>query len=162
MYDLYCLRSCQRRNLFIENVCDCHCHCIIDDQISKMLSLSCTAMELTTEALNVVREHEDLFWFLAKRATLSREVSYYYQAYDWLGKLKPDKLSPQLSKWGEGGGSQEPLESGQAVFIFIAASPLVRPARKTAVLRRLRPIQTTYDPLLSSYVITIYSLPTGG
>ena len=46
-----------------------------------------------------------------------RKVSYYYQAYDWLGKLTPDKLSPRVSKWCEGGGSQKPLESGQAVFI---------------------------------------------
>ena len=42
-----------------------------------------------------------------------------------IAPLKPDKLSPQMSKWGEGGGSQKPLESGQAVYIFLAASPLV-------------------------------------
>ena len=34
---------------------------IIDDQISEMLSLNCTAMELTTEALNAVRESPPQF-----------------------------------------------------------------------------------------------------
>ena len=36
---------------------------IIDDQISEMLSLNCTAMELTTEALNVVRESPPQFLY---------------------------------------------------------------------------------------------------
>ena len=35
-----------------------------------------------------------------------------------------------MSKWVEGGGSWKGHESGQAVFIFLAASPLVRPARQ--------------------------------
>ena len=92
-----------------------------------------------------------LFWFLTKRATLSFEVSYYYQAYDWLGKLKPDKLSPRVSKWGEGGGSQKPLESGQAVFIFLAASPLVRPARQNR-----RATQARYIMLLAIFLNSWY------
>ena len=36
---------------------------IIDDQISKMLSLSCTAIELTMEAVNVVRESPPQFLY---------------------------------------------------------------------------------------------------
>ena len=36
---------------------------ITDDQISQMLSLNCTAMELTTAALNVVRESPTQFLY---------------------------------------------------------------------------------------------------
>ena len=36
---------------------------IIDDQISEMLSLSCTAIELTMEAVNVVRESPPQFLY---------------------------------------------------------------------------------------------------
>ena len=45
---------------------------IIDDQISEMLSLSCTAMELTTEALNVVRESPPQFLYCSAEAVLQK------------------------------------------------------------------------------------------
>ena len=37
---------------------------IIDDQISEMLSLSCTAMELMTETVNLLRENPPQFSLL--------------------------------------------------------------------------------------------------
>ena len=43
---------------------------IIDDQISEMLSLNCTAMELTTEALNAVRESAPQFLYCSAETVL--------------------------------------------------------------------------------------------
>ena len=58
--------------------------------------------------------------------------------YSWLaGKTETKQVVNTMSKWVEGGGSWKGHKSGQAVFIFLAASPLVRPAGKTAMLRRL-------------------------
>lgn len=45
---------------------------IIDDQISEMLSLNCTAMELTTEALNVVRESPPQFLYFSAETVLEK------------------------------------------------------------------------------------------
>ena len=46
--------------------------------------------------------------------------------YFWLaGKTETKQLVSRMSKWVEGGGSWKGHESGQAVFIFLAASPLV-------------------------------------
>ena len=45
---------------------------IIDDQISEMLSLNCTAMELTTEALNVVRESPPQFLYCSAETVLEK------------------------------------------------------------------------------------------
>ena len=45
---------------------------IIDDQISVMLSLSCTAIELTTEALNVVRESPPQFLYCSTETVLEK------------------------------------------------------------------------------------------
>ena len=51
--------------------------------------------------------------------------------YFWLaGKTETKQVVNRTSKWVEGGGSLKGHESGQAVFIFLAASPLVRPARQ--------------------------------
>ena len=72
--------------------------------------------------------------------------------YFWLaGKTETKQVVKRMSKWVEGGGSWKGHESAQAVFIFLAALPLVcaRFARgfaasplsgapdKTAMLRRL-------------------------
>ena len=43
---------------------------IIDDQISEMLSLNCTAMELTTEALNLVRESPPQFLYCSAETVI--------------------------------------------------------------------------------------------
>ena len=43
---------------------------IIDDQISEMLSLSCTAIELTMEAVNVVRESPPQFLYCSAETVL--------------------------------------------------------------------------------------------
>ena len=46
--------------------------------------------------------------------------------YFWLaGKTETKQVVNRMSKWVEGGGSWKGHESGQAVFIFLAASPLV-------------------------------------
>ena len=45
---------------------------IIDDQISKMLSLSCTAIELTMEAVNVVRESPPQFLYCSAETVLEK------------------------------------------------------------------------------------------
>ena len=46
--------------------------------------------------------------------------------YFWLaGKTETKQVVNKMSKWVEGGGSWKGHESGQAVFIFLAASPLV-------------------------------------
>ena len=46
--------------------------------------------------------------------------------YFWLaGKTETKQVVNRMSKWVEGGGSWKGQESGQAVFIFLAASPLV-------------------------------------
>lgn len=45
---------------------------IIDDQISKMLSLSCTAIELTMEAVNVVRESPPQFLYCSAEKVLEK------------------------------------------------------------------------------------------
>ena len=45
---------------------------IIDDQISEMLSLNCTAMELTTEALNAVRESPPQFLYCSAETVLEK------------------------------------------------------------------------------------------
>ena len=45
---------------------------IIDDQISEMLSLNCTAMELTTEALNLVRESPPQFLYCSAETVLEK------------------------------------------------------------------------------------------
>ena len=45
---------------------------IIDDQISEMSSLSCTAMELTTEALNVIRESPPQFLYCSAKTVLEK------------------------------------------------------------------------------------------
>ena len=46
--------------------------------------------------------------------------------YFWLtGKTETKQVVTRISKWVEGGGSWKGHESGQAVFIFLAASPLV-------------------------------------
>ena len=45
---------------------------IIDDQICVMLSLSCTAIELMTEALNVVRESPPQFLYCSTETVLEK------------------------------------------------------------------------------------------
>ena len=45
---------------------------IIDDQISEMLSQSCTAMELTMEALNVVRDSPPQFLYCSAALVLEK------------------------------------------------------------------------------------------
>ena len=45
---------------------------ITDDQISEMLSLSCTAIELTMEALNVVRESPPQFLYCSAETVLEK------------------------------------------------------------------------------------------
>ena len=46
--------------------------------------------------------------------------------YFWLaGKTETKQVVNRMSKWVEGGGSWKGHESGQAVVIFLAASPLV-------------------------------------
>ena len=51
--------------------------------------------------------------------------------YFWLaGKTETKQVVNRMSKWVEGGGSWKGHESGQAVFIFLAATPLLRPARQ--------------------------------
>ena len=46
--------------------------------------------------------------------------------YFWLaGKTETKQVVNRMSKWVEGGGSWKGHKSGQAVFIFLAASPLV-------------------------------------
>ena len=45
--------------------------------------------------------------------------------YFWLaGKTETKQVVNRTSKWVEGGGSWKGYESGQAVFIFLTASPL--------------------------------------
>ena len=59
--------------------------------------------------------------------------------YFWLaGKTETKQVVNRMSKWVEGGGSWKGHESGQAVFIFLAASPLIlgRFAREFRGLRR--------------------------
>ena len=51
--------------------------------------------------------------------------------YFWLaGKTETKQVVNRMSKWVEGGGSWKGHESGQAVFIFLAATPLLRPAQQ--------------------------------
>ena len=51
--------------------------------------------------------------------------------YLWLaGKTETKQVVNRMSKRVEGGGSWKGHESGQAVFIFLAASPLLRPAQQ--------------------------------
>ena len=58
--------------------------------------------------------------------------------YSWLaGKTETKQVVNTMSKWVEGGGSWKGNKSRQAVLFFLAASPLVRPAEKTAMLRKL-------------------------
>ena len=45
---------------------------IIYDQISEILSLNCTVMELTTEALNVVRESPPQFLYCSAETVLEK------------------------------------------------------------------------------------------
>ena len=45
---------------------------IVDDQISEMLSQSCTAMELTMEALNVVRDSPPQFLYCSAALILEK------------------------------------------------------------------------------------------
>ena len=45
---------------------------ITDDQISEMLSQSCTAMELTMEALNVVRDSPPQFLYCSAALVLEK------------------------------------------------------------------------------------------
>ena len=53
-HNLYCLFYGQRRNILIENLYDHNfpSKSTIDHQISEMLSLSCTALDLMTETVN--------------------------------------------------------------------------------------------------------------
>ena len=82
--------------------------------------------------------------------------------YFWLaGKTETKQVVNRMSKWVEGGGSWKGHESGQAVFIFLAASPLVLALRarisrlrrscarlnKTAMLRRLRFVKLSHTEL---------------
>ena len=65
--------------------------------------------------------------------------------YFWLaGKTETKQVVNRMSKWVEGGGSWKGHESEQAVFIFLAALPLVSHLRsscarlyKTAMQRKL-------------------------
>ena len=95
--------------------------------------------------------------------------------YFWLaGKTETKQVVNRMSKWVEGGGSWKGHESGQAVFIFLAASPLVlaRFARefflatpllacarldKTAMLRRLVMNRRWYSrqPLINHDEVTL-------
>ena len=43
------------------------------------------------------------------------------------GKTETKQVVNRISKWVEGDGSWKCHESGQAVFLFLAASPLARP-----------------------------------
>ena len=53
----------QRRNILIENLYD-HNFPSTDDQMSEMLSLSCTAMDLMTKTVNLLRESPPQFFLL--------------------------------------------------------------------------------------------------
>ena len=51
--------------------------------------------------------------------------------YFWLaGKTETKQVVNRMSKWVEGGGRWKGHEYGLAVFIFLAATPLLRPARQ--------------------------------
>ena len=75
MHDLYCLRSCQRRNLFIENVCDCHCP--VEKYYRRPDFRNVVAelhgnLALTTEALNAVRESSPQFLYRSAETVLGK------------------------------------------------------------------------------------------
>ena len=68
------------------------------------------------------------FWVVFSLSTL----------YFWLaGKTETKQVVNRMSKGVEGGGSWKGHESGRAVFVFLAASPLSRAPNKTAMLHRL-------------------------